>query len=133
VDPITGEGLYYAIRSGDLASQVILNDAHAPTSKPAAYRALLDTDIMRDLYLGSLLAPRVFTGRFLFEPIPMRAVQFARRIPPFRALLQDLFAGTQDYVTLRQRVYQSLGRVLRAGGQKSIETLDLKRRGLNAV
>ena len=26
VDPITGEGLYYAIRSGDLASQVLLAD-----------------------------------------------------------------------------------------------------------
>ena len=26
VDPITGEGLYYAIRSGDLASQILLND-----------------------------------------------------------------------------------------------------------
>ena len=26
VDPITGEGLYYAIRSGDLASQILLSD-----------------------------------------------------------------------------------------------------------
>ena len=65
VDPITGEGLYYAIRSGDLASQVILNDAHAPTAKPAAYRAPVDADFMRDLYLGSLIAKRVFTGKLL--------------------------------------------------------------------
>jgi flavin-dependent dehydrogenase len=41
VDPITGEGLYYAIRSGDLASQVVLSDAHAPEEKPHAYQALL--------------------------------------------------------------------------------------------
>ena len=28
VDPITGEGLYYAMRSGDLASRVLIDDAH---------------------------------------------------------------------------------------------------------
>ena len=47
VDPITGEGLYYAIRSGDLASQVILSDAHSPEEKPQAYRALLERDFAR--------------------------------------------------------------------------------------
>jgi flavin-dependent dehydrogenase len=41
VDPITGEGLYYAMRSGDLASRVVLNDAHNMAEKPAAYPALL--------------------------------------------------------------------------------------------
>src|SRR5262249_33291301 len=35
VDPITGEGLYYAIRSADLASQTILADAE-PADQPAA-------------------------------------------------------------------------------------------------
>jgi geranylgeranyl reductase family protein len=108
VDPITGEGLYYAIRSGDLASQIILNDAHSPEAKPAAYRALVDTDFMRDLYLGSLLARRVFTGKVLFESIPARMVQFVRRSPRFRAVMQDLFAGTQNYETLRQRLFGSL-------------------------
>ena len=33
VDPITGEGLYYAMRSGDLASQVVLDDAHGIAGK----------------------------------------------------------------------------------------------------
>ena len=41
VDPITGEGLYYAMRSGDLASQVVLNDAHSPAEKAQAYRGML--------------------------------------------------------------------------------------------
>ncbi len=39
VDPITGEGLYYAMRSGDLASQVVLNDAQGFSEKAAAYRS----------------------------------------------------------------------------------------------
>jgi flavin-dependent dehydrogenase len=112
VDPITGEGLYYAIRSGDLASQIILDDAHAPAAKPAAYRTLVDTDFMRDLYLGSLIARRVFTGRFLFESIPARMVQFIRRSPRFRSLMQDLFAGTQNYETLRHRLFRNLNGTL---------------------
>src|ERR1700677_3001015 len=41
VDPITGEGLYYAIRSGDLAARTIIADASAPAGLPAAYRTLL--------------------------------------------------------------------------------------------
>ena len=108
VDPITGEGLYYAIRSGDLASQVILDDAHAPAAKPAAYRSLVDADFMRDLYLGSLIAKRVFTGKLLFDSIPARMVQFIRRSPRFRSLMQDLFAGTQSYETLRHRLMRNL-------------------------
>ena len=33
VDPITGEGLYYAIRSADLAAQVLLSDAAEPAER----------------------------------------------------------------------------------------------------
>jgi geranylgeranyl reductase family protein len=112
VDPITGEGLYYAVRSGDLASQVILNDAHDLAGKPAAYQTLLDKDFARDLYLASLLARRLFLGRFLFETVPTRMVQFIKRSPRFRALMQDLFAGTQSYAGLRDRLWGNLNGTL---------------------
>src|SRR5205085_2163875 len=39
VDPITGEGLYYAMRSADLATQSILSEA--PEAAGMAYRKLL--------------------------------------------------------------------------------------------
>lgn len=112
VDPITGEGLYYAVRSGDLASQVVLNDAHDPAAKPAAYRALIERDFTRDLYLASLLARRLFLGRFLFETVPTRMVQFINRSPRFRSLMQDLFAGTQNYEGLRERLWSNLNGTL---------------------
>jgi len=112
VDPITGEGLYYAVRSGDLASQVILNDAHAPEAKPNAYRSLIERDFTRDLYLASLIARRMYMGRFLFESVPTRMVQFIRRSPRFRALMQDLFAGTQSYEGLRERLWSNLNGTL---------------------
>jgi flavin-dependent dehydrogenase len=108
VDPITGEGLYYAIRSGDLASQVVLSDTHAPQETPAAYRALLHRDFAADLEFGAALARRVFLGKFLFGSVPERMVQFMRRSPRFSELMQDLFAGTQPYLDLKARLLRNL-------------------------
>ena len=70
VDPITGEGLYYAIRSADLAARTILADTASPADQPAAYRALLRRDFATDLEFGSRLAKRVFLGRFLLGSVP---------------------------------------------------------------
>jgi geranylgeranyl reductase family protein len=108
VDPITGEGIYYAVRSGDLASQVVLNDAHAPAEKAEAYRSLLRLDFAADLEFGALLAKRVFLGRFLFSTVPARMVQFIRKSPRFSDLMQDLFAGTQPYLGLKSRLLKNL-------------------------
>jgi flavin-dependent dehydrogenase len=113
VDPITGEGLYYAIRSGDLAARTILDESSEPSAKAAAYRSIVDRDFARDLYLGSLIARNVYLGRFLFDTVPARMIQFIRRSPRFRELMQDLFAGTQDYATLRGRLFRNLNGTLR--------------------
>jgi flavin-dependent dehydrogenase len=128
VDPVTGEGLYYAIRSADLAARMVVNDAHDPAAKPAAYREVIDKDITRDLYIGSLIARRVFLGKFLFDTIPARMIHFTRRSPRFRALMQDLFAGTQNYVTLRDRLFRNLNGTL----QESLLSLFFSR-GLPAA
>jgi flavin-dependent dehydrogenase len=112
VDPITGEGLYYAMRSGDLASQVVLNESHSLTEKAQAYCALLRRDFASDLEFGSTLAKRVFLGRFLFGTVPARMVDFIRRSPRFRGLMQDLFAGTQPYLGLRSRLFRNLNGTL---------------------
>lgn len=108
VDPITGEGLYYAIRSGDLAARTILDGSCAPAALPAAYRALLRRDFMGDLEFGSRLAKRVFLGRFLLGSVPARMVQFTRRSPRFAAIIQDLFAGKQPYQGLKRRLLRNL-------------------------
>jgi flavin-dependent dehydrogenase len=108
VDPITGEGLYYAMRSADLASQVVLDDAHAPSEKPCAYRALLTRDFAADLAFGAMIARRVFHGRFLLGTVPQRAVQFLRRSPSFYDLMQDLVAGSQTYLGLKSRFMRNL-------------------------
>jgi flavin-dependent dehydrogenase len=105
VDPITGEGLYYAIRSADLASQAILADTEETQQ---SYRSLLDHDFTGDLAFGASIARRLFLGRFLFGSVPERMVQFARRSPRFYDLMQDLFAGTQSYLGLRGRIFRNI-------------------------
>ena len=106
VDPITGEGIYYAIRSGDLAAQSILSDGAELAG--AAYRKLLRRDFVGDLEFGSRLATRVFHGKFLWGAVTSRMVQFTRRSPKFREVMQDLFAGTQPYVGLKKRLFRNL-------------------------
>ena len=112
VDPITGEGLYYAMRSGDLASRVVIDDAHGILDKAAAYRHLLAREFALDLEYAAALAKRVFLGNFLFKSVPARMVQFMRRSPLFRELMQDLFAGTQPYLGLKNRLLRNLNGTL---------------------
>ena len=66
VDPITGEGLYYAMRSADLAATAILADT---AQAGAAYRKSIRRDFMADLEFGSRLAGRVFHGTFLWGAV----------------------------------------------------------------
>ncbi len=112
VDPITGEGLYYSLRSADLASQVVLDESRSPAEKAQSYRQLLHDDFAADLEYSATIAKRVFVDRFLFEAIPARMVGFIRRSPRFRAIVQDLFAGTQPYLGLRRRLFSSLAGTL---------------------
>jgi geranylgeranyl reductase family protein len=102
VDPITGEGLYYAMRSGDLAANALLSET------PQAYHRSLRKEFSADLEFSSRLARQVFLGRFLLGSVPKRMVQFTRRSPRFAALMQDLFAGTQSYLGLKDRLLQNL-------------------------
>src|SRR5258706_1299452 len=102
VDPITGEGLYYAMRSGELAASALLEGC------PQAYQRALRKDFSADLEFRFRLAKQVFLGRFLLGSVPKRMVQFTRRSPRFASLMQDLFAGTQSYLGLKDRLLQNL-------------------------
>jgi len=108
VDPITGEGLYYAMRSADLAAQALLAESVSMAEKMTYYSRLLRRDFAADLEFGSRLAKRVFLGRFLFGSVPARMVQFTRRSPRFCSVMQDLFAGKQPYRGLKRRLLQNL-------------------------
>jgi flavin-dependent dehydrogenase len=125
VDPITGEGLYYAIRSADIAAGALLSDRVSPPDRAEHYRRCLQRDFAADLELGSRLANRFFLGRFLLGAVTDRMVQFTRRSQRFSVIMQDLFSGQQRYLGLKRRLYRnlngSLGEILlgffQAGGR----------------
>ena len=102
VDPITGEGLYYAIRSADLASGAIV------CGKTGSYADVLRDDFGADLEFASSIAKRMFLGHFLFGSIPARMIGFVRRSACYRDVVQDLFAGTQPYLGLKKRLVNSI-------------------------
>ena len=103
VDPITGEGLYYALRSGDLLAQAITD------GEPQAYPERLRAAFSADLEFAANIARKVFRGTFLGGAITTRMVQLINYSPTFRDLMRDIFSGSQDYRGLKQRLWSQLG------------------------
>jgi len=103
VDPITGEGLYYALRSGDLLAEAIVE------GQPELYPAKLRAAFSADLEFAARIADKIFRGNFLGNAITTRAVQLLNYSPAFRDLVRDVFSGSQDYRSLKQRCWNQLG------------------------
>ena len=111
VDPVTGEGIHFAMRSGELAAEAILDGA------AETYPARVWRDFGRKLAFGARLARRFYFGTFLGEPCTTRMIQYAARSQVFRRLLEDLIDGSQSYLSLAPRVCWSF---LRAAGELAL-------------
>ena len=105
VDAITGEGLYYALLSADLLASALLQNA------PESYPFLVKTDFLPELERAARIVGRFYSGSWLGRPVTERMIRLTSRSPMFRELMRDLFAGTQDYSNLRQRVCRALPRI----------------------
>jgi flavin-dependent dehydrogenase len=119
VDPITGEGLYYAMRSGDLLAEALI--AEQAQSYPERLRAAFSAD----LELAAHIARKVFRGNFLGGAITTRTVQLVNYSPTFRAVIRDLFSGAQDYASLKRRLWSQLGITLSEFAQAFLSPRDL--------
>lgn len=102
VDAITGEGIYYALRSGDLLGECLAS------GRPGDYPIRLREDYGAELERAAVLAPRFYKRRFLGDEATTRTVEFARRSPTFRRVVARLFSGDQDYRTLPRRLWTRL-------------------------
>ena len=103
VDPITGEGLYYALRSGDLLAQAFIE------GQPQTYPERLRACFSADLEFAANIARKIFRGTFLGSAITTRMVQLLNYSPAFRDLIRDVFSGSQDYRSLKRRLWNQLG------------------------
>ncbi len=106
VDPLTGEGLFYAMRSGQILARTLSEGC------PEKYPSLVRASFSAELEFAARIVRRFYRGSFLGCAVTTRMVQFLQRNAVFRQLMSDLFCGTQDYSSLKQRVLSHLGGTL---------------------
>ena len=99
VDPITREGIFFALLSGVHAADSIL---HAPDPAAAYTQRLRDT-IYSELLLAAQVKARFYRPRFI--ALLISALHRSRRI---RGIMSDLVAGEQPYHTLKRRLLATL-------------------------
>ncbi len=109
VDPITGEGLYYALRSAELCAQALLN------GQPDGYRNLLAEEVLPELKLAARVSRRFYRGQIFGDSVLEKIVALTEQSATFRGLMSDLFAGIQGYRDLRARMYRILPAVMAEG------------------
>lgn len=94
-DPITCEGIYYALRSGDLLAEALI-EGQAPS-----YADRCREDFAADFIYGAELFERFYAGDLLGSDFITRMVQASSRSRALRSIMTDFVAGRQDYRTLR--------------------------------
>jgi geranylgeranyl reductase family protein len=99
-DPVTGEGIYYAIRSAELFAESYL------AGTPAAYEQSWRNDFGRELQRASEMR-RKFYGNFWGAPFTERMIEFAWGHRGIKRVLGDLVAGHQGYVGLKKKLARS--------------------------
>ncbi|MBZ5664330.1 MAG: NAD(P)/FAD-dependent oxidoreductase [Acidobacteriia bacterium] len=109
VDPITGEGLYYALRSAELCAGALL------AGRPEDYRNLLEEEVLPELRLAARVSHRFYRGEIFGDSALERMVSLTAQSASFRDLMSDLFAGIQSYRDLRARLYRILPAVMTEG------------------
>jgi flavin-dependent dehydrogenase len=109
VDPITGEGLYYALRSAELCANAILSET------PEKYQELLQREVLAELKLAARASQRFYRGEIFGGSVLERIVSLTAQSATFCELMSDLFAGIQGYRGLRARMYRILPAVTAEG------------------
>jgi geranylgeranyl reductase family protein len=99
-DPVTGEGIYYAIRSAELFAETYLAGA------PATYEKKWRADFGAELKRASQMRRR-FYGNFWGAPFTDRMIEFARGHRGIRKVLGQLVAGDQGYTNLKKKLARS--------------------------
>jgi flavin-dependent dehydrogenase len=103
VDPLTGEGLFYAMRSGELLGRSLAEGC------PEKYPDRVKAAFSAELEFAARIVRRFYRGSFLGTAVTTRMVQLLRRSSVFRQLIGDIFSGTQDYTSLKRRLWGHLG------------------------
>jgi geranylgeranyl reductase family protein len=96
VDPLTREGIFYALLSGEFASHAMMQVSSDPGR---AYHAQLHDAVFPELGRASALKGMFFSAGF-----SRLVVQALANSASIRAVMVDLIGGRQPYVGLRRRL-----------------------------
>jgi geranylgeranyl reductase family protein len=99
VDPITREGIYFALRSANAACDALVEG----TNVAAVYLDRVRTEIHGELVRAARLKSRFFQPRFI--GLLVSALGRSVRV---RGVMADLVAGRQTYEGLRRRLLKTL-------------------------
>ncbi len=98
-DPVTGEGIYYALRSAELFAEAYLR------REPESYEVRWREDFGAELRRAAQMRRR-FYGNFWGAPFTERMIEFARGHRGVKRLLGDLVAGEQGYTDLKKKLFK---------------------------
>jgi geranylgeranyl reductase family protein len=98
VDPITREGIFFALQSGALAAQAAMS-----ADPVREYTARINDEIAPELRRAALLKAGFFRPRF--TRLLIDALQQSGAV---RAVMADLVAGRQSYASLKWRLAKTL-------------------------
>jgi geranylgeranyl reductase family protein len=99
-DPVTGEGIYYALRSAELFSESYL------AGRPLDYERRWREDFGRELRRAAEMRRR-FYGNFWGAPFTERMIELGRAHRGIKRVLRALVAGDQGYVNLKRKLARS--------------------------
>ena len=100
VDPITREGIFFALQSGAFAAETLASDRSRPDrSYSERVQAVIGSDLSR--------AARIKAG-FFRAPFTRLLIDALGQSYPVRTVMADLIAGTQSYRSLKWRLAKTL-------------------------
>ncbi|WHZ23144.1 MAG: Geranylgeranyl reductase [Nitrospira sp.] len=116
VDPLFGEGIYYAIRSGQLAARAILANAHDHRLSLAEYQAALDRDILPDFRVTARIARVIYA-------FPRLGFKLLRR---YQDVVRSYFEVLQGRITAERFLAETKTRLKTSVNDLLLEALYLR-------
>jgi geranylgeranyl reductase family protein len=99
-DPVTGEGIYYALRSAELFAEAFAR--RDVMSYETSWRKDFGAELRRAAQMR-----RRFYGNFWGAPFTERMIEFAKGHRGVKRVLGELVAGDQGYVDLKKKLVKT--------------------------
>ncbi len=116
VDPLFGEGIYYAVRSGQLVASAILGNRHDHRGSLADYAAALEREILPDFRITARIARVIYA-------FPRLGFRLLRR---YQDVVQSYFEVLQGRTTAAQFLPDAKKRLKASVNDLLLEALHLR-------